>query len=147
VPALHLTLSLISPPTSQQGILLRELAAAYNAAGQRGGAAVVPPPLDLQYSDYAAWQQEQLAGPAAAAARAYWQKTLAGAPSVLQLPTLGGRPTSPQYTAGAEAVQIPTEVMAKLGAAAHGLGVNTQALLLACLQVGAGRGVVWWVLV
>ncbi|KAI3432787.1 hypothetical protein D9Q98_010372 [Chlorella vulgaris] len=117
-----------------QGILLRELAAAYNAAGQRGGAAVVPPPLELQYSDYAAWQQEQLAGPAAAAARAYWQKTLAGAPSVLQLPTLGGRPTSPQYTAGAEAVQIPTEVMAKLGAAAHGLGVNTQALLLACLQ-------------
>ncbi len=73
-----------------QSILLRELVLAYSASVS--GTAPQLEPLPLQYGDYAAWQKEQLAGQRALDCREYWSQALAGAPAVLQLPTIGPRP-------------------------------------------------------
>jgi amino acid adenylation domain-containing protein len=68
------------------GVLLRELAALYRGADL--------PPLAVQYVDYAAWQREQLGGPAMRARIDGWKARLAGASQVLDLPTDRPRPAA-----------------------------------------------------
>ncbi|HEY0410144.1 MAG TPA: condensation domain-containing protein, partial [Candidatus Dormibacteraeota bacterium] len=75
-----------------EGVLLRELAALYDAA--LAGVARTPSPLAepvLQYADFAAWQR---AWPPEVLGRqlAYWRGQLAGAPTALELPTDRPRP-------------------------------------------------------
>ncbi|HZF14277.1 MAG TPA: non-ribosomal peptide synthase/polyketide synthase [Thermoanaerobaculia bacterium] len=45
------------------------------------------PPLPVQYADYALWQLGWLTGEVLAAQLAYWRTRLAGAPTVIELPT------------------------------------------------------------
>jgi hybrid polyketide synthase/nonribosomal peptide synthetase FtdB len=66
------------------GLFLRELARLYGDF-KAGRAASLPAPA-IQYSDFACWQRERLSGEALAAQLAYWRRTLAGAPAVLELP-------------------------------------------------------------
>ena len=54
--------------------------------------------LEIHYTDFSVWQQPQLAGRAVAGDLAFWQKHLAGAPLVLELPT--DRPRPPIQTFG-----------------------------------------------
>ncbi len=70
-----------------QGVFNRELAALYEGA-------VSPelPELPVQYADYAAWQREWLAGPAAAAQVEHWRSRLGPVPRTLSLPTDRARP-------------------------------------------------------
>ncbi len=117
---------------AMQSILLRELALAYSASVN--GTTPELEPLQLQYGDYAAWQQEQLAGQRALEDREYWAQALAGAPDVLQLPTLGPRPAKPTYACGSLQLQIPPGVMHQLASKAVQLRVTMQAMLLACFQ-------------
>jgi len=66
-------------------ILVRELGTLY-AAFSRG----LPSPLaelPIQYADFAAWQQERLAGERLEKLLAWWREELAGAPEELGLPT------------------------------------------------------------
>jgi amino acid adenylation domain-containing protein/non-ribosomal peptide synthase protein (TIGR01720 family) len=67
------------------GIVYRELSVLYTAFLQ--GQPSPLPALPLQYADYALWQQEQMQGERLATELAYWQGQLAGAPTVLTLPT------------------------------------------------------------
>ena len=84
------------------GVLIREIAPFYDAYA-RGEAASLPE-LPLQYADYAAWQAEWLKSEEYAAQLAYWKKQLAGAETVLELPTdkpAAGRADVPRRPAGA----------------------------------------------
>ncbi|HEY6926421.1 MAG TPA: amino acid adenylation domain-containing protein, partial [Steroidobacteraceae bacterium] len=72
------------------GILLRELSRLY-AAYREGGANPLAP-LPIQYADYAQWQRRWLQGEVLQGQVAYWQKHLAGAPELLQLPADRERP-------------------------------------------------------
>jgi amino acid adenylation domain-containing protein len=71
------------------GVLLRELATLYEAC--RNGE---PSPLadPVQYADHARRQRDQAQGDRAERVVAYWRKQLAGAPTVLDLPTDRPRP-------------------------------------------------------
>jgi amino acid adenylation domain-containing protein len=73
------------------GVLSQELAALYEAylAGQSSPL----PELQFQYVDYAVWQRQLLSGPVLQQQLAFWKQQLAGAPSVLELPT--DRPRQP----------------------------------------------------
>jgi len=71
-------------------ILLTELLALYEA--ESSGAAPALPPLAADYGDFVRWQAEMLAGPAGAEHWAYWQRTLASEPAVLDLPLDRPRP-------------------------------------------------------
>jgi hypothetical protein len=93
------------------------------------------PPLPVQYSDYAAWQQEVLASDYAAQWRSYWREALLGAPALLQLPCDRPRSSHPSNRGATMIVDLPAELETALRSAAALLGVNLQAALLGTLQV------------
>ncbi len=73
-------------------IAVRDILAIY-AAGTKAAL----PPLTIQYADYAAWEQKQIASGRLAAQLDYWQDQLRDAPALLALPTDRPRPASPSY--------------------------------------------------
>nr|MDQ2716747.1 amino acid adenylation domain-containing protein [Chloroflexota bacterium] len=66
------------------GLLVQELVALYEAysTGQPSPLAALP----LQFGDFAVWQQEWVQGPMLTEHLAYWKNSLAGAPTMLELP-------------------------------------------------------------
>ncbi|UVK35765.1 hypothetical protein LHFGNBLO_005961 (plasmid) [Mesorhizobium sp. AR10] len=76
-------------------ILTRELSELYAAA--REGRADRLTPLPVQYADYALWQRRWLAGEVLERQSEYWLQMLAGAPTLLKLPTDRPRPAQQDY--------------------------------------------------
>ncbi len=72
------------------GVVVDEWAKLYRAFAE--GQANPLAPLEIQYSDYAAWQWRQLQGPRSEVLDRYWSEALQGAPECLQLPTDFARP-------------------------------------------------------
>jgi malonyl CoA-acyl carrier protein transacylase/acyl carrier protein len=72
------------------GVLVRELTALYRAflEGKPSPLAELP----VQYADFSAWQRSWLSGEILESQMAYWKKQLAGAPTLLALPTDRPRP-------------------------------------------------------
>jgi hypothetical protein len=127
-------------------LLLGELQQAYAAAVAANGnssATALLPALPLQYADFAAWQKEQLGSDAAARQRAWWRKSLGGAPQVLQLPWDRQRPDQPSFKGGNYRLVLEPGLMARLAALAGSLGVNMQAVLLAGLKVSWRHELIW----
>jgi amino acid adenylation domain-containing protein len=71
------------------GVLVRDLAALYQAAvsGEPAGLA----PLPVQYPDFAVWQRRWFTGDRLEAQLSYWRRQLAGLPPALPLATDGPR--------------------------------------------------------
>jgi arthrofactin-type cyclic lipopeptide synthetase C len=115
-----------------QGVFWRELSVAYDALS--AGKSPEWSPMSIQYADYAVWQREQLSGASGEALRAFWKKTLAGAPAMVQLPQDRPRPPKPTFAGGAVHATLPDGLLSKLDSVARSLRVNLQAVLLAGLQ-------------
>ncbi len=119
-------------------VLLTDLAAAYRA---RLGLGEPLPPLPVQMADYAVWEREQLAGPAAAADAAYWAECLRGAPPRLELARARPRASG---TAGVRHRRLGEGLGPRIGELARVAGVSTFVVLLTAyaLTLGeeAGRG-------
>ncbi len=75
-------------------ILSRDICALYRARSTAG--ASPPPPLPIQYADYALWQRRRLQGKTLELLLAYWKRQLDGAPASLEL--LTDRPRKPVQT-------------------------------------------------
>lgn len=86
---LLLTVHHIASDGWSTSVLFREWADLYAAFCQ--GQPNPLPPLPIQYADFAAWQNQWLQN-GLAPQMAYWQKQLAAAPTVLDLPTDRPRP-------------------------------------------------------
>ena len=71
-------------------VLVNELMTFYNAFHLEMSDPL--PPLTIQYADYAVWQRDWLQGTVLTEQLAYWKQQLAGAPSLLTLPTDRPRP-------------------------------------------------------
>ncbi len=76
------------------GILANELTGFY--AEEAGGPAAALPALEIQYGDYAAWQQRWRDGEDFARQLAWWRERLAGL-TPLELPADHPRPPEPSY--------------------------------------------------
>ncbi|HEU4412266.1 MAG TPA: amino acid adenylation domain-containing protein, partial [Polyangiaceae bacterium] len=113
------------------GILARELLVLYEGFAHGGPAEL--PPLPLQYADYAAWQRERLAGPAARAELDYWRRTLAGVPP-LELPLDRARGASASRQAGHEAIALDHALSARLRAFAREAGATPFMVLATALK-------------
>ncbi|MFT7837043.1 amino acid adenylation domain-containing protein [Saccharothrix sp. BKS2] len=86
----------------------------------------------FQYADYSGWQDEWLAGPAAAAQLAHWREVLAHPLTTLELPT--GGPGGPP--AGADlSFDLPADAVARLRALAAESGATLFMVLLAAFKV------------
>ncbi|MVT11422.1 non-ribosomal peptide synthetase [Chitinophaga tropicalis] len=88
-------------------ILMNELLQCYNAACKEQEAAL--PHLNIQYKDYAVWQQEQLAGDILNGHRAWWLEQFKGELPVLELPADRPRPVIKTYHGGTVHKEIGKE--------------------------------------
>jgi amino acid adenylation domain-containing protein len=113
------------------GVLVREVAALYEAYSQEG-----PSPLEelpIQYADYAAWQREWLSGEALKTQLAYWKRQLACLPA-LNLPTDHSRHVVQSHRGASQAVALPQPLTERLKALSQQQGVTLFMTLLAAFQ-------------
>ena len=114
------------------GIFFRELGALYQAFATEQHAAL--PPLEIQYADYALWQQQQLQGHRLAEHLAFWRQHLAGAPPLLELPTDFPRPAAQRYQGAQLSSLLPAALRDELQALSQREGVTLFMTLLAAFQ-------------
>nr|WP_317616852.1 condensation domain-containing protein [Nostoc sp. PA-18-2419] len=93
-------------------IFNRELSQLYAAFTQ--GLPNPLPELPIQYADFAVWQRQWLTGEVLDRQLAYWQKQLADAPVVLELPTDKPRPPVQTFRGGVERFQLDRDLTQRL---------------------------------
>ncbi len=92
------------------GVLVRELAALY--PGLAAGRPALLPPPPVQYADFALWQREWLRDDVLARQLDFWRELLAGAPTVLDLPTDFPRPAVARFRGARLDAPVPDELAA-----------------------------------
>ncbi len=113
-------------------VLIRELSALYNAFS--AGRPSPLPELEVQYGDYSAWKQRNVASGSHAAHLDYWRETLANLPS-LDLPADRPRPPEPTFHGGMETCTIPAQLMDALKELGRSEGATPYMTLLAVFEV------------
>ncbi len=88
--------------------------------------------LPIQYADFAAWQREWLTGDALKRQESYWKKELAGAPTVLELPTDKPRLAAQSFNGAIESFKLPRDLSDQLKT----LSREQQATLFMLLEAG-----------
>lgn len=110
-------------------IMIRELAMLYGSAGKP-----VLDELPIQYADYAAWEREYLAGDVLDRSREYWLKQLAEPPAALQLAIRAPGATDSAFSAAAEFLELPEDLVRELAALANRENITLFTLLLAAYE-------------
>ncbi|MEU6239167.1 condensation domain-containing protein, partial [Kitasatospora sp. NPDC047058] len=114
------------------GVLLAELAQCY------AGRAAELPELPIQYGDFAVWEAEsQAAGEEQD--QAWWRRTLAGAPELLELPCDRPRPAVQSLRGAALPVRLPAGLSTAVKALCRRAGVTPFMALLAAFQAVLAR--------
>jgi Condensation domain len=93
----------------------------------------------LQMADYAAWQQQHLAGEVLDAKLAWWKQTLAGAPPLLEMPWDRQRPDVFSPVGIAVALDVAPDVAAALQQLASGQHTTLFVVLLAAVHCFLSR--------
>lgn len=135
---LHLTLhQIIFDGVSIFNIFLPELTALYNAF--TSGAPPYFSELPIQYTDYALWEREQAERTALSAQLEYWQRQLAGAPTILDLPRDYAAPTKQTFRGAQINFSVPGQITEKLKELSRQQRVTLFMTLLACYAVVLSR--------
>jgi amino acid adenylation domain-containing protein len=97
-------------------VLVRKLSSAYNSiCSGKSGALATP---EIQYKDFAAFQNQQLRDGALAASERYWCEALSGELPLLELPTDFARPKAQSYRGAIVRAELPlANGLRELGAA------------------------------
>ena len=115
------------------GILVRELIGLYEAFAN--GRPSMLPGLPVQYVDFAAWQREWLQGEVLDKQVSYWKEKLAGAPSLLELPTDRPRPPIQNYRGAKQPLIIPQRLIEALREVGERQNATLFMTLLAAFKV------------
>jgi amino acid adenylation domain-containing protein len=115
------------------GIIMSELSAHYRAF--LNGEPSPLAELSIQYADFAVWQREQLAAEAMQRQLDHWKRKLAGATSVLQLPTDHPRPSVPTHRGGSQFLLLPEGVSRAVKELSQREGATLFMTLLAAFDV------------
>ncbi|MFD7735538.1 amino acid adenylation domain-containing protein, partial [Kitasatospora phosalacinea] len=116
-----------------EGVLLRDLDAAY--AARKAGRAPELPPLPLQFADHTLWQAER----PLEAQSAYWAQRLAGLPAELALPADRPRPAEASGRGGAVRLALPEELHRALGEFTRSTGTTPFMVVQAAAALLLGR--------
>ena len=111
----------------------REIFAAYDAELAGEPSSLLLPPV--QYADFAAWQCDQVNSGAFANDLTYWQRELAGVPTLLELPTDRPRPAVQSFRGARRTLHIPPDLLETLKGFARVHDVTLHMLLLGVWQV------------
>ncbi|HKB97973.1 MAG TPA: amino acid adenylation domain-containing protein, partial [Terriglobales bacterium] len=117
-------------------ILFRELAHCYEAF--MSGQEPELPELPVQYSEYAHWQREYITGEVLAKQVTYWKGKLAGAPTILDLPTDHPRPATHSWHGATEELIFEGDVLAALKEFAQ-----TEGATLFMVSMSAFQALLW----
>jgi amino acid adenylation domain-containing protein len=131
------TLHHIASDAWSTGVLVREVAALYEAHASGRASPLSEPPI--QYADYAQWQRNWLSGEVLEAQLAYWKGRLAGAPAALDLPTDRPRPRVKSHLGASVAFEVSTQLTARLRELGRQEGATLFMVLLAAWQVLLAR--------
>ncbi len=134
---LLLTMHHIASDGWSLALFRKELATLYRAFSQ--GAASPLPPLPIQYADFAHWQQQWLQQDFVPQQLAYWKQQLAGAPSLLELPSDRPRPAVQSFRGGTESVILDAELTHQLKQLSQRTGSTLYMTLLAVFAVLLSR--------
>lgn len=118
-------------------VLIQELAAHY--AAKHAGAPPPLPPLPVQYSDFARWQEERLDEQRLQDQRAYWRTQLQGAPPSLDVPADLVRPNRPLWAGARQPIQIYAPVVQQLREVGREHDATLYMVLLAALHLLLSR--------
>jgi amino acid adenylation domain-containing protein len=110
-------------------VLFQELSELYEA--RVGGRAPQLAELPLQFRDFALWQRERLNGDFLADEIGYWRSKLAGAPTLLNLPTDRPRPLRQTFEGSSYYFCLSGEVRREVLRLSRELDVTSYMLLLA----------------
>ncbi|HEX7183172.1 MAG TPA: amino acid adenylation domain-containing protein, partial [Thermoanaerobaculia bacterium] len=113
-------------------VAFSELIPIYNAL--TAGSPPPLPELSIQFPDYAIWHRRWLEGGALLEQLSYWTGRLAGAPSVLRLPTDRPRPVVQTYRGATERLALPADLAPALSRVAMEAGASSFMALLAAFQ-------------
>jgi amino acid adenylation domain-containing protein len=113
-------------------VLFHELGALYQAFSM--GRLSPLPELPSQYADFALWQREWHQGEAYEEQLSYWRQKLAGAPTVLELPTDRPRTAIQSYRGARQSRLLPHSLYAALQRVSRHEGVTLFMTLLAAFQ-------------
>jgi amino acid adenylation domain-containing protein len=110
-------------------VLCQAIAAAYRqlAAGQQP----TLPALDIQYKDFAVWQQQQLSGENMQGHQRFWEGLFADGLPVLELPTDHHRPDVKTYNGAVHRVLLKDGLTAALTRLAQSNGTSIYTVLMA----------------
>ena len=118
-------------------VAVREICAVY--AAELEGKPSPLPALSIQYVDYAAWQRHQLNSGLFARQLSYWQRELAGAPTLLELPTDRPRPLLQSFRGKRRSLRMPAALLEQLNAFSLAHQATLYMTLLAAFQVLLSR--------
>ncbi|MER6910546.1 amino acid adenylation domain-containing protein [Streptomyces sp. NPDC000594] len=118
------------------GILLDELLAGYQELA--AGRTPVPPPLPVEYGDFAHWQRARQELPRAADDLAHWRTAMTGVPP-LELPTDRPRPAVPGPGGATHTFRLDPATHRAARELARARGATLYMTLLAAFQVVLGR--------
>lgn len=110
--ALMLVMHHIASDGWSMAVIYRELGACYEAFAKGETPALAEP--EIQYADFAAWQQEYLQGEVLTKLIEYWKKQMAGAPALLELPTDHARPPLQSHRGECVQLNLPAKLVADL---------------------------------
>jgi amino acid adenylation domain-containing protein len=119
------------------GVLVREVAALYEAYAEGGESPLAE--LPIQYADYAQWQREWLNGAALDEQLGYWREQLSGAPPLLELPTDRPRPAIQSFRGGRVRFALGPEFSKELEALSRREGATLFMTLLTAWQALLSR--------
>ncbi|HEY1937405.1 MAG TPA: amino acid adenylation domain-containing protein [Candidatus Angelobacter sp.] len=119
------------------GVLLNELSLLYRAFVL--GESDPLPELSVQYPDYAVWQRDRMQGEVLREQGEYWKATLAGAPTLLELPVDHMRPAEQEYAGAWCEVVLDERLTAGLKALSKQHGATLYMTLLAGWAALLGR--------
>jgi amino acid adenylation domain-containing protein len=134
---LSLTVHHIVADAWSLNVLNRELSAVYNALVH--GREPHLRELEIQYGDYAVWQQQWMESGGLDQQLSYWTQQLAGAPALLELPTDHPRPPEQSFRGATERAMLPRELLERLRSIGEREGATLFMTLLAAYMTMLAR--------
>lgn len=114
-------------------LFIKELATLYE--GLTRGTTPDLPELTIQYGDYSEWQSRWLDSEVAKQKQAFWKRTLAHAPALLELPYDTPRPAEQTLEGATLALEVPSKISGNLASLAKECKVTPFMVLLAGFKV------------